>query len=206
MGFQIQDGPFVQILHSPLAKHWITVQSTGFGTGFHVKVYDSLYPSISIPLMLRAQIACLLCTPESDIEISMMNVTRQVMNILLCIVIMFTLQVGTYDCGLYAVAYATALAEGLEPANFVFEQEKMRRHLFKCLTSGKLTPFPGKHSPKNDVIKVQDFIDIYCYCRMPSLSDVDMISCSKCCELFHIFCDDTIHVDSNTSEWICKNC
>ena len=41
-----------------------------------------------------------------------------------------SLQVGSYDCGLFAIAYITGIAHGIEPARFVFEQSNMRRHLY----------------------------------------------------------------------------
>ena len=73
MAFTIQHGPFVQVLHSPLGNHWIAIERTEHN---EVKVYDSLYPSITS--MLKAQIACLLCTQQGEIPLSQMDVTRQV--------------------------------------------------------------------------------------------------------------------------------
>lgn len=73
MNFCIQRGNFVQILHSN--NHWLTVSSIGLEHP-KVKVFDSLYSSI--PEMVKAQIACLLCTKESNIEVSIMDVQIQV--------------------------------------------------------------------------------------------------------------------------------
>ena len=52
------------------------------------------------------------------------------------------LQGGSYDCGLFAIAFATALAHGMDPVECFFDQRKLRRHLYQCLVAGKLTPFP----------------------------------------------------------------
>ena len=114
------------------------------------------------------------------------------------------LQVGSYDCGLFAIAYITGIAHGIEPARFVFEQSNMRRHLYQCFSSGKLTPFPGKELAKNDIVKFIDYIDVHCYCRMPELSGVEMLTCFECCEMIHIFCED--NVNTNNSKWSCKQC
>ena len=38
-------------------------------------------------------------------------------------------QQGSYDCGIYAIEYATALVYGQDPASHQYKQEKMRLHL-----------------------------------------------------------------------------
>ena len=40
------------------------------------------------------------------------------------------MQSGTYDCGLFAIAHATALALGEQPGNYLYDQPKMRKHLY----------------------------------------------------------------------------
>ena len=49
---------------------------------------------------------------------------------------------GSNDCGLFAIAYATELAHGGDPAKVVYSQGEMRSHFIKCLENGILTPFP----------------------------------------------------------------
>ena len=46
------------------------------------------------------------------------------------------------DCGLYAIAVATALCHGLHPSSLQWDQPAMRGHLIDCLKSGKIVPFP----------------------------------------------------------------
>ena len=41
-------------------------------------------------------------------------------------------QQGSYNCGIYAIAYATALVYGQDPASYQSKQEKMRPHLKSC--------------------------------------------------------------------------
>lgn len=74
MSYAIQTGEFIQILHSA-DNHWLTISTIGLKHSC-VKVFDSLYDSI--PMMVKAQIASLLCTEENKIEVSMMEVQRQV--------------------------------------------------------------------------------------------------------------------------------
>jgi hypothetical protein len=50
-------------------------------------------------------------------------------------------QIGTTDCGLYAIAMATALANGLDPCELIFREEEMRPHLVDCLQTQKMRLF-----------------------------------------------------------------
>ena len=51
-------------------------------------------------------------------------------------------QEGNIDCGLFAIAVATDFAYGNDPANVIFEQNRMRNHVLENLESGSLQPFP----------------------------------------------------------------
>ena len=51
-------------------------------------------------------------------------------------------QQGGTDCGVFAIAMATSLGCGDDPARLTFQQENLREHLLKCLESGNLTVFP----------------------------------------------------------------
>ena len=41
-------------------------------------------------------------------------------------------QSGSYNYGLFAIAYITHLAHGCDPSLFVFHQEAMRNHFIQC--------------------------------------------------------------------------
>ena len=51
-------------------------------------------------------------------------------------------QGGATNCGLYAIAIATALAHGINPCQQIFCQEDMRSHLVDCVGNRKLELFP----------------------------------------------------------------
>ena len=51
-------------------------------------------------------------------------------------------QAGVKDCGLFSIAFATAIAFGQNPAKQTFQQQSMRAHLINCFESKKITPFP----------------------------------------------------------------
>ena len=90
MNFDVEPGEFVQILH-PGQRHWNTISNIGMKHA-EVQVFDSLY--MCVPTMAKAQIATLLTTEESVIKVSFMDVQ---------------MQSGGYDCGLFSIAFATAL-------------------------------------------------------------------------------------------------
>lgn len=84
---------FVQVLHSS-DQHWIVVSTIGCKYS-HVKVYDSMYSDV--PTSTREQICALLASSESYIHLDFVNVQ---------------LQSNCCDCGLFALAFSTALCEG----------------------------------------------------------------------------------------------
>ena len=48
-------------------------------------------------------------------------------------------QEGGTDCGLFAIAAATAIAHGVDPTQLKFKQASMRTHLLKYFESEKPT-------------------------------------------------------------------
>ena len=67
-------------------------------------------------------------------------------------------QAGSYDCGLFAVAYAMEIALGHNPCHFKFDQSQMREHFRTCLESSEITPFPkftqNLHTRKQKPIEI----------------------------------------------------
>ena len=112
---------------------------------------------------MKAQIACLLCTEQSEINLKFLDVP---------------MQSGTYECGLYAIAFATALALGKQPECYVFDQQEMRAHLRKCLLQRKMAMFPFKKTKRSKIRSMQPF-PVICSCRMPELPGDNMIECSN---------------------------
>ena len=123
MTFAVQPGEFVQILNTG-EGHWVTVSTIGTSHPL-VCVFDSLYSSAGT--RLEAQIASLIHTEKPEICLEFMDVP---------------VQAGTYDCGLFAVAFATALALGKRPEDYHFDQSRMRKHLWQCFEERKMEMFP----------------------------------------------------------------
>ena len=130
-----------------------------------------------------------------------------------CLCIIFLIQIhwhgdSEWNCGLFALASAAALANGEEPGSFAFDQEQMQPHLIKCLAAEKGEPFPVKKCRRKlKKIKSTVKVPVFCTCHMPKRSDCTMIECSACRELFHV----DICVDVNTcafdhiTKWLCTS-
>ena len=76
-------------------------------------------------------------------------------------------QIGSSDCGVFAIAFATDLAFGLNPASHYYEQDKLRPHFIECLKNQQMTLFPSKNiqpgKPKTE------YLYVYCHCRIPQM-------------------------------------
>ena len=107
LSFPVTRDSFVQILNAG-GNHWITIQHT---QSFSVNVFDSKFSTI--PMDVKMQIANLLCCSSSRIT-ARFHKTQS--------------QIESSDCGVFAIAFATDLAFGLNPASHHYEQDKLRPH------------------------------------------------------------------------------
>ena len=53
-------------------------------------------------------------------------------------------QSNTADCGVFAIAFATAICNGQDPEKLLFKTSDMRKHLNDCLEDKKMWQFPAK--------------------------------------------------------------
>ena len=167
MNFAVQPGEFVQILHTGQG-HWNTVSTIGTSHP-EVQIFDSMF--ITLPIMGKAQIAALLATNEWMVTVKFMDVQ---------------MQCGESDCGLFAIAFATALVFGEQPGHFSFDQKKMRSHLMHCFEQQQMSMFPiRKRRRIHSKVKTTENIPIYCVCRMPQLPNTNWVECSRCKEWYH---------------------
>ena len=123
-------------IHHNGQNHYVLSSSIGN----KIQIYDSLNSAPSKELLLQLQ--ALYSPDDATPEISQ--------------VIMPAEQTGGKDCGLFSIAYATDLALGQNPANFVYDQSVMRDHLLCCLESREMLPFPklATHSQTRDSVDV----------------------------------------------------
>ena len=141
--------------------------------------------------MAKAQIATLLATEEPAIKMK------------------FMMQSGAYDCGLFSIAFATALVLEEQPGAFLFNQQKMRAHLIKCLEHQEMSMFPTMRR-RHMCLKVESVeeIPVYCICCMPELPNSKWIECSSCKGWYHS--DTCVKVPpkylATNALWHCAKC
>ena len=114
--FDVMKEEFVQVLHSG-GSHLLTVSTIGCP----VKVYDSLYSEL--PTQTKEQICALLASQEPVIEIIYVTVQSQR---------------NGCDCGLFALAYATAVCSGQNPQCLLFKQSVIRGHIYSDVWRKKI--------------------------------------------------------------------
>ena len=188
--FNVQTEEFIQILHNG-SDHWITI-TTIVAKHPNVFVYDSLYSTVNESVI--TQISNLICTQNSSIRLSFVDVVRQS---------------GISDCGVFAVAYTTSLCFEVSPSKPFFQQTSMREHIYECLEEGKFTMFPISKYRRQMENKIKSQIDIngYWTCRIPARNP--MIKCNSCHEWFHIGPCVTVsksEMDDKCFIWHCNKC
>ena len=113
----------LQIVHCLDRHHWIVATTIGSKKN-EILIFDSIFRNIdSQTTQVLGNLFGCLPTPTFGV----MNSQKQK---------------GVKDCGLFAIAFATALAFGENPSNIKFCQESMRAHLINCLERDELIPFP----------------------------------------------------------------
>ena len=116
-------------------------------------------------------------------------------------------QRGHADCGLFAIAFATALCSGKDPTEINFIQHQLRKHLQECLVERDIAGFPQtrrKRTP-GKTERTENF-QVYCVCRQPEGGE--MIECNACQEWFHDLCvkTSTFVWKKSDAVWFCNAC
>ena len=110
----------IQIIHCRSCDHWIVASTNACKDG-DVCVYDSVFSTLD---------------KETNEVVANLFPSASVK------VIKSQKQVGGTDCGLFAIATATALAYGTDPTSITFIQAAMQSHLVQCFTDRVITLFP----------------------------------------------------------------
>ena len=191
--------PYIQIIHTG-SLHWVCFSNANRHQELQrndVDVYDSLNSRGNINFLIKSQIADFLyCGDFQELHAYMQPVQQQ--------------SNGT-NCGLFAIAYATALAYSRDPTKVYFDEEKMRIHLHECIVNGKITPFPEvKFSFRIKMSKAKKkTVELWCTCKRPFQPGESeaMAECETCMEWFHKSCKDIPDgVFKQNEPWNCKRC
>ena len=145
LSFNPEQREFVQILHNGRG-HWLTVSVSTVGApSLSVFVYDSLYSSASPSQMM--QITSLVYSKDKKTSLLFKDIQ---------------MQDGSSDCGVFAIAFASAITYELDPGTFLFDQSKMWQHLLKCLQKSKMSMFPvNRYRRVSGRIKCEDTTYLY---------------------------------------------
>ena len=120
--FDVVTSEFVQILHTG-QQHWVCTSSVGCLPGT-VNLFDSLFHDI-IATEVEEQLKDLMA--DKFVGINIVPVQQQ--------------RNGS-DCGVFSIAFATCIMYNRSPEVVTFDVPQMRPHLYRCLRTGVITPFP----------------------------------------------------------------
>ena len=182
----ITDGAeYVQILLTR-GNHWITVSNILRHNqrrvgGTLVAIYYSLR-GLYIEHKRNCDVAFFVHSKLDKLEFNIMNIDGQL---------------NLTDCGVYAIAYATHLAHGLDPTSSLWHHNEKRSHLLSCIEDGKITCFPCDDCLICSRRTMLELIieDVYCHCRLPNDRTKSMICCNGCSKWFHHIC---VQLQDNT--------
>ena len=122
--FSVQTVDFAQVLHEN--NHWVTVSLPTERATSVVYLYDSLQKE-TLNKNLVKQIARLRKSEDAELRAISKAVQQQG---------------NGYDCGIFAIAFATDIAYNHKPEQRTYNQSVMRKHLLAQLENETMTPFP----------------------------------------------------------------
>lgn len=186
------DQAFVQVVNES-RNHWITLSTLNCshrpGT---VKVFDSLQRFNLTRQTLRV-LCHLMQSKENEITIEFMPVQKQI---------------GSNDCGVFALAYAVSLCHAKDPVLLHYDQTKIRKHLVQCFETENIIEFPSTTCSRAHNQPINKVYPIYCICRQID-DGTKMIQCDTCSHWFHFTCinvDDQKYSESCDLQWYCTAC
>jgi hypothetical protein len=187
-----QGDQWLQLIHNG-SNHWVCV-AKGFSQPNHVLVYDSMPSTPWKNDHILSCMSSLLYTQEKKMTYIVKSCQRQS---------------NGYDCGVFAIAFATSLANGEDPASRLYNPKKLRAHLVDCLASGTLTPFPSDPIRAKRSWEIVQEEELFCTCRRTGWEKkgLTLLGCdTKGCEgWYHTICikDCPKNFDD---DWFCDNC
>ena len=142
---------FIQILHDG-DKHWFTISNLNSASKHQIHVYDSYYMNKTYinNETFKSNLKKLLFPPEINNNNLVIDLTHENQHCEIeCIIEPVQKQSNTTLCGLYAIAFAYDLCEGVDPVYRHYDESKMRAHLAKCLDQKYFEEFPRDETMNN---------------------------------------------------------
>ena len=195
LSFPAAAGKWLQILHSG-TDHWLLAAS-GFEAD-HVVIYDSLNFQNATRQHVLCCISSLVKTKEKQMRYIVKSCQRQE---------------NGYDCGVFAIAFATSVAFGQDPSTIVYDTKLLRKHLVNCLKKGIIDLFPVTAAVRSSRCSREKIAvcNVYCHCRRTAHNNMsenfESLDCSRCKDKFHRMCDSPLPTTKQArKKWLCKNC
>ena len=118
------------------------------------------------------------------------------------------------DCGIFVIAFATALCMGIDPYKLNIDQNKSRIHLLKCFEQKNISAFPLTERPRRITgkrVATTKTVKLFCVCHMPYKKDdlaTPMAQCFKCMKWYHQRCVEisSIIFKDKDADFVCKLC
>jgi hypothetical protein len=134
---------FIQILHNG-DMHWFTITNMKSNFKYQIQSYDSYFMSKSYLNNTKFEnYLKKLLLPSVNLNQSIQILDNSIEHIYAeCSVEPVKMQTNEKICGLYAIAFAYDLCTGIDPSTRNYNEDKMRKHLFKCLNQSHFEPFP----------------------------------------------------------------
>lgn len=194
LDFQKHSKLFIQIINRTGGKgsHWLTVSNINCLHN-EIGIYDSAFEDL--PNMELAVVASLVEISESMLKVKFVDIQ---------------MQRNGYDCGLFAIANATALAFGRYPSQEVYDVKNLRSHLIKCLENKHITPFPTHNKSYKSTrrkVKIKKIVDVplYCVCKKPDTGTI-YVFCDACNKEYHPECVGLNESINESLLFICNDC
>ena len=122
-----------------------------------------------------------------------------------------------YDCGIFAIAFATDIAYNHKPEQRTYNQSVMRKYLLAQLENETMIPFPQQTKRVKRVKEVTYRFPLFCKYRVPFFEDdwkedkgVFMAFCSVCGEWHHKRCENIpvaiFRDEKKAAVWKCLKC
>ena len=145
---------FVQILHDG-KLHWYTLTNINTKHAQHIRVYDSYFMNktyqdnkvfTSYLKKMISPIDINSNTSYASYASSWFQVKEET-NVIECSIEGVQVQSDLTMCGVFAIAFAYDLCVGNDPSTQIYDEERMRKHLYECLVRKKFTEFPKTSKP-----------------------------------------------------------
>jgi hypothetical protein len=127
---------FIQIFHDG-QLHWYVISNFNSANDLQIQIYDSYFMKKTYEYNKQ-----FLSNVKKLISRNKSTGIKNESNLIECEIKSVQIQSDSKMCGVFAIAFAYDLCNGIDPATQNYDEYAMRKHLFECLKQRKFTEFP----------------------------------------------------------------